>query len=248
MPPATLVTFDGPEVFPAAAPPDNRLLRGLPQEESGSLMRLLQPVELRAGEVLAEPGERIAHVYFPVDCCFSLMANLGAHPALGVGLAGREGMLGSSLALGIATAPLRASVQGAGTALRMEAAPFRRALAQCPGLRRNVGCYMHVQLMLLAQTAYCVRFHVIEARLAQWLLMAHDRSAGDSFAATHAALAALLGVRRSGVTTAAGALHRKSLIEYNRGRVTVLNRRDLERRSCGCYRIARGIYDGLLAP
>jgi len=224
----------------------NRLLEVLPRAIRQRMLQRCEPVELDFGVILSEAGEPIRHVYFPTGGFISLIAALQDQASLEVGLIGNEGMLGVSLVLGVDTSPMRALVQGSGSALRMPAAIFRGELERSQALRRNLDRYVYVLLAQLAQTAACTCFHVLEARLARWLLMTHDRAHADHFFLTHALLSNMLGVRRSGVTRAAGALQRRKLIHYSRGDVTVLDRKGLEKASCECYAAVIADYDRLL--
>jgi CRP-like cAMP-binding protein len=224
----------------------NRLLAGLPAKDRKPLIARCEEVELSFGQVLDEPGERIGHVYFPVDSFVSLVTKAAGEASLEVGLVGDEGMHGVSLVLGIDASPLHALVQGAGPAYRMSAHAFRRECAARPALQRVLNRYLYVLMSQLAQSAACTRYHMIEARLARWLLMTQDRAHAETFSVTHEFLAWMLGVRRVGVTGAASALQRRQLISYRRGVVTVLNRRGLESASCPCYEINRNVYERIL--
>jgi CRP-like cAMP-binding protein len=221
----------------------NRLLEALPSVVLRQMLAACEPVELAFADVLYAPGTRLGHVYFPTDSFISLIMPVDGSASLEVGLIGNEGMFGIPLALGVDQSPVRAVVQGAGSALRMDAAPFCRKLARSPALRREIDRYAFVHLSQLAQTAACTRFHVVEARLARWLLMTQDRAHADTFHITQEFLSFMLGVRRVGVTKAAGSLQKRNLIHYNRGDITVIDRRGLEVASCGCYTADRASYD-----
>ena len=228
-------------------PEVNDLLQALP---AGALRRMMagcEPVELAFADVLYTPAERISHVYFPTTSFISLIMPIDASASLEVGLVGNEGMFGIPLVLGIDVSPVRAVVQGAGSALRMDAASFCRELGRNEALHREIDRYVFVHLSQLAQTAACTRFHVVEARLARWLLMTQDRAHADNFRVTQEFLALMLGVRRVGVTKAASSLQRRRLIRYSRGDMTVLDRRGLKAASCGCYRADREAYARILS-
>ena len=155
-------------------------------------------------------------------------------------------MFGIPLVLGVDVSPVRAVVQGAGPALRMDAVTFGRELKRSPALQREIDRYVFVHLSQLAQTAACTRFHVVEARLARWLLMTQDRAHASTFHVTQEFLAFMLGVRRVGVTKAAMSLQKRNLIHYSRGNIAVLDRRGLKAASCGCYKADREAYDRIL--
>jgi len=222
-------------------PVANSLLAALPREDYQGLLAGLDPVTLTYGEVLFEPGEPIRHVYFPNDALVSLLTTVEGREALEVGLVGREGMVGISLALGVDVASVRALVQGTGTAMRMDSARFHKAFQQCGPLQREVHRYAHAKLAQARQTAACNRFHVVEARLARWLLMTRDRVGSDQFLLTQGFLADMLGVRRVAVTNAAGTLQQRKLIQYSRGHIHILDRGGLEAASCRCYRILKNL-------
>jgi CRP-like cAMP-binding protein len=215
----------------------NLLLAALPRKSYAELLPGLTSVALKFGDVLYEPGQPIDQVYFPGDSMVSLLTLVEDHLALEVGLVGPEGMVGSPLALGIARSPVRALVQGGGSAMRMSAGSFRRALRRSPPLQRSLLRYVHALMSQVTQTAACNRFHVVERRLARWLLMTRDRMRSDEFRLTQDFLAHMLGVRRVGVTEAAGALQRRKLIEYTRGVIRILDGRGLAASACSCYRI-----------
>ena len=225
------------------AHPANKLLAALPRGDRRRLIEGMDQVALTYGEVLYEPGEHIACVYFPNDSVVSLLTLVDRHQALEVGLVGREGMVGVPLALEIRVSPVRALVQGSGTAMRMKAAPFLKELRQCHTLRSALHRYTYSLMTQITQTAACNRFHVIEARLARWLLMTHDRLQASPFQLTQDFLAQMLGVRRVGVTKAARALQRTGLIRYSRGNIDILDRKGLEAASCSCYGIVKDTHD-----
>ncbi|HWA38059.1 MAG TPA: Crp/Fnr family transcriptional regulator [Burkholderiales bacterium] len=213
----------------------NSVLAALPPRAYAALEPSLQPVSLAFGQILCQPGQRIAHVYFPQDSLVSLLTLVDRRFALEVGLVGFEGMVGMPLALGNAVSPVRALVQGAGSALRMPAPRFLAAFGRSPPLRRCLFAYLDALLAQITQTAACNRFHVVEARLARWLLMTSDRVRSLEFRLTQEFLAHMLGVRRAGVSEAASALQRRRLIVYRRGAITILDRRRLAA-ACSCYR------------
>jgi CRP-like cAMP-binding protein len=213
----------------------NELLAAMPRKAYEALAPALEPVTLAFREVLYQPGAAIGHVYFPCESMVSLLVPVEDHFDVEVGMVGREGLVGASLALGIGNSPVRALVQGAGSALRMSAPRFRRALAASPALSLALDRHIHALMRQITQTAACNRFHVVEARLARWLLMTRDRMHSARFRMTHEFLSHMLGVRRVGVTQAASSLQRRNLIEYTRGNITILDERGLEAACCGCY-------------
>jgi CRP-like cAMP-binding protein len=215
--------------------PSNSLITSLPRKDRVALLAELEPVALAFGKVLCEPGGRIRDVYFPVRSVVSLLTIVDGHAALEVGLIGHDGTTGVPLALGVDESPVRMLVQGAGDALHMSAPRFRRRLAASPPLQRALHRYAYALMAQVTQTAACNRFHMVDARLARWLLMTRDRMRSGDLHLTHEFLADMLGVRRVGVTEAASALQRRSLIDYSRGHIRILDDHGLEAAACTCY-------------
>ena len=225
----------------------NSLLAALPHAEYQRLLTGLEPVTLTFGEALYATGAPIRYVYFPIDCLVSLQTPADGRHALEVGLVGHEGMVGIPLALGIDVSPMRALVQGTGTAMRMDAEYFRKELVQSMPLQRVLYRYTHALMAQVAQTAACNNFHAVKARLARWLLMTRDRVQSDEFHLTHELLAEMLGIRRVGVTVAAGALQKRKLISYKRGHIRILDHKGLEAAACECYRIIKNLQESAQA-
>lgn len=230
-----------------ATPVVNRLIDGLPRKTRGSILKRCKAVDLVFGSTLCEPDRRLRHIYFPLTGIISLVAPVTGHPPLEMGLIGNEGMLGATIVLGVSTARLHAVVHRSGTALRLSVSQLRQELGGNIPLRRMISRYVYVLLVQLSQSAACARFHEVEPRLARWLLLTHDRAHADRFHLTHHYLAGMLGVRRSAVTIAAGALQRKKLIHYIRGEILILDRPRLEASSCTCYGSAIRDYARILS-
>jgi len=224
----------------------NRLLAALPDKNLKHLLANCEPIDLIFADVLCVPGDRVRHVYFPTDSLISLVAPVDGHAGLEVGMVGSEGMFGIGLLLGVDVSPMHALVQGAGPALKMNAERFRRELEDTPALQRRLNRYLYVLISQLAQTAACTRFHVVEARVARWLSMTRDRARSDELCLTQDFLSHMLGVRRVGVTKAAGSLQKRKLIGYSRGVITVLDRSGLQAAACGCYLADKKTYDRIL--
>ena len=223
---------------------ENRLLDAVPRKEYLRLLGKLEPVNLTFGEVLYEPGDTIDHVYFPGIALISLLTLVDNHLALEVGVVGCEGLVGIPVALGFRVSPFRALVQGSGMAMRMPSAHFLKELRQSVALQRALYRYTHTLMAQVAQTAACNRFHVVEERLARWLLMTRDRVESADFRLTQEFLSHMLGVRRVGVTKAAGHLQKRKLIEYSRGNIRIVDPVGLEAASCSCYQATRNALTG----
>ena len=227
----------------------NRLLASLPEDDLAHLAPLMSSVKVAVGDVLYEPGQPIAHIYFPTDSLISLLAVAEGRMTLEVGSVGREGMIGASVALGQTLAQVRAVVQRAGSASRIGVADFCAEFGRNESLQRLLYRYTDGLLAQAIQIAVCSRFHVLEARLARSLLVTRDRLQSEKFHLTHEFLAHALGVRRVGVTKAASALQQQKLITYSRGNIEILDSAGLEAVSCRCYELVKeaGINSGAMA-
>lgn len=231
-----------------APPLTNLLLTALPARALRRLLAQEDPVRLVLSDALFEHGQRARHVYFPIDSFVSLLTP-GVHDgsaALEVALVGNEGVVGNWLLLGVEAAPLRVLVQGSGLAWRVDAQTLRREVAASRNLRDVFDRYLYVQLVQLAQTASCTRFHIVESRLARWLLMTKDRVHSREFRVTQQSLAQMLGVRRAGVTRAAASLRRRKLIRYSRGDIEIVDEVGLEKAACRCYAADLETYNRVL--
>ncbi len=224
----------------------NHLLAALPRNDYEHLLAGCEEIELIFAEMVYQAGDLISHVYFPTTGFISLIAPVDHDHKLEVGMIGNEGMLGFSLLLTVDIAPFHALVQGAGQALRMPKLLFLHELEKNLQLQRVLKRYLQVLMCQIAQMAGCNRFHVVEARLARWLLMTQDRAQSDQFHVTHVFLAYMLGVRRVGITKAANSLQKKELIRYKRGNIKILDRAGLEAASCECYRMGKEIYERIM--
>lgn len=227
-------------------PSRNNLLAALPLEDQKRLRPDLQPFELRFEEILHPPDGLVDAVLFPEGGMVSFIAALDDGDRIEVGIAGREGMVGLPLVFGDDRSLVEARVQMKGEALRIGATAFRAAMAESTPLRELLLRYalaFHAQVTL---TAACNARHPIEQRLARWLLIAHDRAGADEFVMTHEFISGMLGVRRPGVSLAAGILQKAGLIHYARGRIAVIDRRGLEAAGCECYRTVQHEFERLL--
>jgi CRP-like cAMP-binding protein len=229
----------------AMVPVQNQLLQRLPSTLRAHLLHRCEPFEMHLSDELSERGKALSHAYFPQAGFVSLVIDVDTYPALEVGMVGHESMLGSELLLGPAPTPWRALVQGAGSSLRIEAAALREEIEASPELRAVVQTSLLVRLHQQTLASACERFHMIGPRLARWLLMSHDRAGTDRFHVTHEFMALMLGVRRVGVTVAAGELQQAGVIRYHRGEMTVVDRAALEAHACSCYAVDKAIHTRL---
>ena len=226
----------------------NLLIDQLPRGDRGHLIGRCEPFELCLAQELSARGQPLSHAYFPLAGFIALVIDVEGYPAMEVGMAGSESMLGSELLLGLEPSPWRALVLGAGVSLRIAAADLREEIATSPTLRRVMQTSLLVRLQQQALASACQRFHLIGPRLARWLLMSQDRARSNSFHVTQEFMALMLGVRRVGVTEAAGVLQLNGLIRYHRGELTVIDRAGLEAQACSCYASDKAIRDRLTAP
>jgi CRP-like cAMP-binding protein len=230
-------------------PPDpaqNRLLAALPPDERARWLPELEPVEMPLGQVLYESGGAMTHVYFPTTAIVSLLYVMEDGASAEIAVVGNEGIVGVSLFMGGETTPSRSVVQSAGEGFRMRGQALKEEFHRSGAVLHLLLRYTQALITQMAQTAVCNRHHSLDQQLCRWLLLSLDRRHGPELAMTQELIANMLGVRREGVTEAAGALQRDGLIRYRRGHITVLDRAALERRTCECYAVVRKEYDRLL--
>ena len=235
-----------PDRHPSAV--RNGLLAALPADDLARLRPRLQPVELPFDQTIFPAEGKIDAVLFPESGMVSLVAMLEGGEQVEVGIAGREGLVGLPLVFGDDRSLVEARVQMEGTALRLDAAALRDAMQESPALRALLHRYALFFQAQMTMTAACNARHAIELRLCRWLLIAHDRAGADEFPMTHEFVSMMLGVRRPGVSLAAGVLQKAGLIRYVRGRMAVADRPGLEAASCECYHTARREFARLLGP
>jgi CRP-like cAMP-binding protein len=204
----------------------------------------LEQVELAFGETLFEAGGTLTHAYFPNNSMVSLVAVVDGGDAVEVGVVGRDSIVGIPLGLGTSTSPVRGLVQGAGSAMRMSAERFGAELDQSAELRKLLARCAYVSMATAMQLAACNKAHLLAPKLARWLLMVRDRLGRDEFPLTQEFLAQMLGVRRAGVTEAAGALQERKLISYSRGHIRLLELEALRDAACPCYGVIRKLEKG----
>lgn len=227
-------------------PSQNHVLAALPKADYERLNSNLELVSLRLGEVLYESGAELLHLYFPTDSIVSLLYILADGSSAEIAVVGNEGVIGISLFMGGATTPSRAVVQSAGHAYRLPVIFLKEEFARAGILQQVLLRYTQALITQMAQTAVCNRHHSVDQQLCRWLLLSLDRLGADEIVMTQELIANMLGVRREGVTEAAGMLQDAGLIRYRRGHIVVLDRPGLEARTCECYLVVKREYDRLL--
>jgi CRP-like cAMP-binding protein len=230
----------------AADPRQNRLLAALPDAEWARWLPQLEPVDMPLGKVLYESGSTLAHVYFPTTSIISLLYVMEDGASAEIAVVGHEGIVGISLFMGGESTPSRAVVQSAGQGFRLKANLMMQEFNRAGPVLHLLLRYTQALITQMTQTAVCNRHHSLDQQLCRWLLLSLDRLHSDELVMTQELIANMLGVRREGVTEAAGHLQKAGLIRYQRGRITVLDRERLEQRTCECYAVVKKEYDRLL--
>lgn len=233
---------------PSSASRGNLLLDALPDEEWSRWGPLLDTVDLPLGEVLYESGAQLSHVYFPIDAIVSLLyvTENGASAELAV--VGYEGIVGVALFMGGGTTPNRAVIQSGGRGYRLAARAMKEEFDRGGPVLHLLLRYTQALITQMSQTAVCNRHHTLDQQLCRWLLLSLDRLRGDDLVMTQELISNMLGVRREGVTQAAQKLQSAGLIRYTRGKIHVVDRPGLEKRTCECYSVVKVEYDRLLPP
>lgn len=226
---------------------DNCLLAALPSDVFDRLLPDLKLVPMPLGKVIYESCVEMDHVYFPIPGCIVSMLYVMADGASAeIAVVGEEGMLGITLFMGGGTTPSRALVQSAGHAYQLKGEALKREFGRHSGLQHLLLCYTQALITQMSQTAVCNRHHTVDQQLCRWLLLSLDRLSSNELTMTQELIANMLGVRREGVTEAAGKLQARGLISYSRGRITILDRPGLEARVCECYAVVKKEYDRLI--
>jgi len=234
--------------MPEPNPRDNHILSALPDEERDRLFPHLSFVSMPLGKVLYESGETLKHIYFPTDSIVSLLYVMKDGASAEIAVVGNEGAIGVALFMGGETTPSRAIVQSAGSAFRLEGKRLKTEFSRHGQMLHVLLRYTQSLITQMAQTAVCNRHHSVNQQLCRWLLLSLDRLRSNELKMTQELIANMLGVRREGVTAAAGELQKAGVIRYSRGRITVLDRAKLEQLSCECYSVVKRESDRLLNP
>jgi len=234
--------------MPEPNPRDNHILDALPDEERERLFPHLSFVSMPLGKVLYESGESLKHIYFPTDSIVSLLYVMKDGASAEIAVVGNEGAIGVALFMGGETTPSRAIVQSAGSAFRLEGKRLKAEFGRHGQMLHVLLRYTQSLITQMAQTAVCNRHHSVNQQLCRWLLLSLDRLRSNELKMTQELIANMLGVRREGVTAAAGELQKAGVIRYSRGRITVIDRAKLEQLSCECYSVVKKESDRLLTP
>jgi CRP-like cAMP-binding protein len=230
----------------ANSPKANRLLAALPEQSYQALLPHLERVPLPLGMAVYESGGKQGFVYFPTSSIVSLLYVLADGASAEIAVTGHDGLVGIALFMGGETTPSRAVVQSAGHGYRLRADLLKKEFESGGPLQHLLLRYTQALITQMTQTAVCNRHHAVDQQLCRWLLLSLDRLPSNELVMTQELIANMLGVRREGVTEAAGKLQAEGLIRYSRGRITVLNRKQLEARVCECYSVVKKEYDRLL--
>ncbi|HKC17280.1 MAG TPA: Crp/Fnr family transcriptional regulator [Steroidobacteraceae bacterium] len=231
---------------PRVNPHQNHLLEALPANDYERLAPYLELQSLKLGDVLYEPGRAMRYVYFPTTAIVSMLYVMENGASAEIAIVGNEGILGISLFMGGESTPSRAVVQSAGYSYRMRAQLLKNEFGRYGTLMHLLLRYTQALITQMAQTAVCNRHHSVDQQLCRWLLLSLDRLASNELSMTQELIANMLGVRREGVTEAAGKLQDAGLVEYRRGKITVLDRPRLQARACECYAVVKKEFDRLL--
>jgi CRP-like cAMP-binding protein len=224
----------------------NHLLAALPPAEWGRWAPMLESIDMPLGQVIYEPGIALNYVYFPITAIISLLYVMENGASAEIAVVGNEGIVGVSLFMGGQSTPSRAVVQSAGLGCRLKASIMKTEFDKAGPALHLLLRYTQALITQMAQTAVCNRHHTLDQQLCRWLLLSLDRLQGDQLVMTQELIANMLGVRREGVTDGALKLQRAGLIQYARGRITILDRKGLEARTCECYAVVKREYDRLL--
>jgi CRP-like cAMP-binding protein len=231
-----------------ASPKDNRLLAALPDTDYQPLLTVLERVPMKLGEAVYESGGPQGYVYFPTTSIVSLLYVLADGATAEIAVTGNEGLVGISLFMGGETTPSRAVVQSAGDGYRLRGSVLKKEFERGGALQHLLLRYTQALITQMTQTAVCNRHHSLDQQLCRWLLLSLDRLLDNKLVMTQELIANMLGVRREGVTEAAGKLQAQGLIEYSRGKIAVVDRARLEGQVCECYAVVKREYDRLLPP
>jgi CRP-like cAMP-binding protein len=229
-----------------AFPVKNDILHALLNSEYKHLSPLLEAVRLKRGQIIYQADQRIDHVYFPETAVVAMIDTVEGGGTVEVGIIGHEGMVGINIFLGCLVTPDKAIVQISGSAMRMKTSDLRKELRFGNPLQRLLLRYTQALLAIISQSVACSQHHTVGQRLARWLLTMHDHAESNQFEMPHKSIAAMLGVRREGISEAAGKLQAAGLISYRRAHIQILNEAGLKKKSCECYRFIRQQFDGLL--